>query len=259
MAALLCQASCAGRGISNPFALLTLLVAFPPSASASRSRKPRRDTSRRYCTGPAPLPGHQVPRSFVTMPQPITRPSQLQLVSAPWPAPSPSPLLHPPLFLLTCLPPSSSPQPGSSRLAACPSGPLAIHICVSHADHLTCVHLCPPTLLGHSVFPFSSSPCLHPALLSVPPPQTLWSRLHLVCVPCPHPKLLHLSWQPDVGVGAGGGQSAQGSECLLRLWLHSFPGGAASEAASFLAHPLPVYCSLQLSPPVFAASLPLSP
>lgn len=52
----------AGLDVSNPLALLTLLVAFPPPPSASRSRKPRRDTSRRYCMGPVPTyPVHLLP------------------------------------------------------------------------------------------------------------------------------------------------------------------------------------------------------
>lgn len=52
--ALGCPLNRAGRGVSNPLALLTLLVPFPPLASASRSKKPRRDTSRRYCMGHVP-------------------------------------------------------------------------------------------------------------------------------------------------------------------------------------------------------------
>lgn len=56
----------AGRGVSNPLALLTLLVAFPSPTSASRSRKPRRDTSRRYC-----MTWPYLPSSFVTTPRSI--------------------------------------------------------------------------------------------------------------------------------------------------------------------------------------------
>lgn len=99
--ALGCLLDRAGRGVSNLLALLTLLVPFPPLTSASRSKKPRRDTSRRYCMGHVPTyPAIQIPSSCVTIPQQVPG-SHPGTISAPWP----SSRCHPTPFALPPCPP----------------------------------------------------------------------------------------------------------------------------------------------------------
>lgn len=157
----------------NSFALLTLLSLL--LHHASRSRKPRQDTSRRYCMGPAPpYPPIQIPSSFVTIYglSPAHIPGTISaLASSLRTPPSCSPLstspviLTPPQdhlfnFLLRLHPQSAiSPfllSPTALHLLSPSAFPehLLLHTCFSPADHPTCAH-----------WLFQAIVCFHLALL----------------------------------------------------------------------------------------------
>lgn len=165
----------AGRGVSNLLALLTLLVPFPPLTSASRSKKPRRDTSRRYCMGPAPTyPAIQIPSSLATIPQSIagSYPASTSAFASPLlPGhPPPTVILLPLLFSSPLQLPAQTPSPSSVSppsfpvpLSAQPHTlPLQTIPCLLPLLFLLTIPLGSPAISGHSVFSLS---------LSFPPPS----------------------------------------------------------------------------------------